>query len=197
VRECDHRIANHLAMLSGYVSLRERDLSRQLDGATAACVRLTLQGIRAQIEAVSRLHRSLTTGKQGAEVDLGEHLHQMCASFVASLAGTIELTEDMHPTCLTPSEQILPLVQIASEMITNAAKYGAKRIHISLKRQQAKGYALSVSNDGPPLPEGFDPAATKGLGMKIIRSRVAKIGGELSFGAGDFDKGVRFTVQFE
>jgi two-component sensor histidine kinase len=35
-----------------------------------------------------------------------------------------------------------------------------------------KDYALSVSNDGPALPEGFDPVARKGLGMRIVRSLV-------------------------
>jgi hypothetical protein len=30
------------------------------------------------------------------------------------------------------------------------------------------GYALSVLNDDPVLPEGFDPAACKGLAMTTI-----------------------------
>jgi two-component system, sensor histidine kinase PdtaS len=60
----------------------------------------------------------------------------------------------------------------------------------------AKGYALSVISDGPALPEGFDPAAGKGLGMRIIRSLVERIGGELRLGCGDNDQGARFTVLF-
>jgi two-component sensor histidine kinase len=53
---------------------------------------------------------------------------------------------------------------------------------------------LSVSSDGPGLPQGFDPAARKGLGMKIIRSLVKRIGGELRIGQGDQNQGARFTV---
>jgi two-component system, sensor histidine kinase PdtaS len=47
---------------------------------------------------------------------------------------------------------------------------------------------------GPALPEGFDPAASKGLGMTIVRSLVGRTGAELRIGRGD--KGARFTVLF-
>lgn len=58
------------------------------------------------------------------------------------------------------------------------------------------GYALSVSNGGPALPEGFDPASCKGLGMRIIRFFVEQIGGELRIGRGDKNEGARITVLF-
>jgi two-component system, sensor histidine kinase PdtaS len=67
---------------------------------------------------------------------------------------------------------------------------------VRVEANPEKGYALSVSNDGPALPEGFDPAACKGLGMRIIRSFVERIGGELRIGRGDKDQGTRFTVLF-
>ena len=95
-----------------------------------------------------------------------------------------------------PVATAIPLGFIANELITNAAKYGTGRITVSLEANPAKGYALSVANDGPALPEGFDPAASKGLGMSIIRSLVGRIGGELRVGRGDTDQGARFTILF-
>jgi two-component system, sensor histidine kinase PdtaS len=85
---------------------------------------------------------------------------------------------------------------IANELITNAVKYGTGRITVSLEPNPEKGYALSVSNDGPGLPEGFDPADRKGVGMRIIRSLVKQIGGELRIGRDDKNEGTRFTVLF-
>ena len=67
---------------------------------------------------------------------------------------------------------------------------------VSLEPNPEKGYALSVANDGPALPEGFDPAACKGLGMRIIRSLVERIGGELRIGRGDMIQRKRFAVLF-
>jgi two-component system, sensor histidine kinase PdtaS len=95
-----------------------------------------------------------------------------------------------------PSVTAIPLGFIANELITNAAKYGKGRITVSLERNPEKGYALSVSNDGPSLPDGFDPAAGKGMGMKIIRSFVERIGGALQVDRGENNQGARFTVRF-
>jgi two-component sensor histidine kinase len=90
----------------------------------------------------------------------------------------------------------IPLGFIASELITNAAKYGKSRITIRLQPEPGYGYALSVSNDGPALPEGFDPGASKRLGMRIIQSFARQIGGELRIARGDDGQGARFTVLF-
>jgi len=81
-------------------------------------------------------------------------------------------------------------------LIANAAKYGDGRIAISLQPDSALGYALSVANGGPALPEGFDPGASTGLGMRIIQSFARQIGGELRIGRGDDGHGARFTVLF-
>jgi two-component sensor histidine kinase len=53
-----------------------------------------------------------------------------------------------------------------------------------------------VLDDGPGLPDGFQPSGHKGLGMKIIQSLVKQIGGELQIGRGDHDRGASFTVMF-
>jgi two-component sensor histidine kinase len=75
-----------------------------------------------------------------------------------------------------PAATAIPLGFIANELITNAAKYGTGRIMVRLEPNPEKGYALSVSNDGSGLPEGFDLADHKGLGMRLIQSLVGRIG---------------------
>ena len=71
-----------------------------------------------------------------------------------------------------PAVTAIPLGFIANELITNAVKYGTGRITVSLEPSPEKGYALSVSDDGPGLPEGFEASGRKGLGIGIIRSFV-------------------------
>ena len=89
-----------------------------------------------------------------------------------------------------------PLGFIANELLTNAAKYGEGRISVRLEKTLKGGYALSVANNGPALPKDFDPAAGKGLGIRIVRSFVERIGGELLVECADKDQGARFTVLF-
>jgi two-component sensor histidine kinase len=55
-------------------------------------------------------------------------------------------------------------------------------------------YSLSVSDNGPGLPIGFNPACSKGLGMKIVLSLVKQIGGELHILPGDNGGGARVAV---
>jgi two-component sensor histidine kinase len=66
----------------------------------------------------------------------------------------------------------------------------------TVSMSHGKGYALSVSDDGPGLPEGFNPTKTNGLGMKLISSLVRQIGGQLQIARGDNGKGTQFTVLF-
>jgi two-component sensor histidine kinase len=58
------------------------------------------------------------------------------------------------------------------------------------------GHSVSVLDDGPGLPEGFDPADSKGLGMKIVGSLVKQIGGTLQIASGRHGQGACFTVIF-
>ena len=95
-----------------------------------------------------------------------------------------------------PAATAIPLGFIVNELIMNAAKYGNGRIRVKLEKIPLQGYALSVLNDGTCLPDNFDPAASKGLGMKIIRSLVGQISGALQFGLDDKHQGTRFTVSF-
>jgi two-component sensor histidine kinase len=95
-----------------------------------------------------------------------------------------------------PAVIAIPLGFIANELIMNAVKHGTGRIVVSLEADREKGYALSVSNDGPSLPEDFDPTLCKGLGMRIVRSLAKQIGGKLQIGRDDRDQGPRFTVLF-
>lgn len=56
---------------------------------------------------------------------------------------------------------------LLNELVTNAAKHGAGVITVSFAATKSD-CKLSVCDEGKGLPPGFDFAAQKGLGMKII-----------------------------
>jgi two-component sensor histidine kinase len=184
--EADHRIANHLAMLSGYVRLKEKNLARQPDVQTHASLKLAFEGIRAQIDAVSRLHRSLATKKQGELIDLAEYIHHVCTPFMSGLSGSIELTEDLDPGCLVRSDEILPLTQIASEVITNAIKYSHVRgqtgkVTVHCHSLPGGELEMEIIDDGTGLPQLLDPRTSDGIGFRLIRALTAQIGAQSGF----------------
>jgi two-component sensor histidine kinase len=190
-QESDHRFLNGLQMIVSLLSLQSR-------AATNAEVASQLATAADRVAAIGRIHRRLHS-LNGVEVfALKPYIEDLCGDLALMLSAE-------HPKrsivvdgieIKQPGGTAIPLGFIANELITNAVKYGIGRITVSLEAHPPKGYALTVANEGPGLSDGFDPAARKGLGMKIIRSLVDRIGGELRIGRGDNDQGAQFTVLF-
>jgi two-component sensor histidine kinase len=182
---------NDLQMTISLLSLQSRE-STNPEAASQLAVAAN------RVAMIARIHRRLNSyeGVQTIEfkkflADFGRDFSAMVSSHERPEQVVVEGIEINLPVATA-----IPLGFIASELITNAAKYGKSRITIRLERNSEYGYSLSVSNDGPALPEGLDPGASKGLGMKIIQSFAGQIGGELRVGRGDDGQGARFTVLF-
>jgi two-component system, sensor histidine kinase PdtaS len=190
--ESDHRLLNGLQMIVSLLSLQSR-ASANAEAASQLAVAAN------RVATIGRVHQRLHDLDGVQTVAFKQYLEDLCRDFSTMLSSeerserviVVEGIEIKLPTATG-----IPLGFIVNELITNAAKYGEGRIALRLEPNPEKGYALSVTNDGPVLPEGFDPAACKGLGMRIIRSFVERIGGELRIDRGDERQGARFTVLF-
>jgi two-component sensor histidine kinase len=190
--ESDHRLLNGLQMVVSLLSLQSRSASTP-DVASQLSVAAN------RVSTIERVHRRLHFHDGTKTVGLKKYLQELCedSSGLTDGGGTRRLAILVEGCEIDiPSATAISLGFIANELITNAAKHGKGRIVVGLHTDPRKGYVLSVSNDGPPLPDGFDPAACKGLGMKIIQSFVKKIGGDFGFGRGADDQGARFVVLF-
>ena len=195
-QESDHRLLNSLQMIASLLSLKSR-------AATNAEVASQLAAAADRVATIGRIHHRLHSFEGVQTFALKQYLEDLCGDF--SILLSPEMLSSEHPKRMIvvegieitlPAVTAVPLGFIANELITNAAKYGVGRITVRLETNLERGYALSVSNEGPGLPEGFDPADRKGLGMRIIQSFVKQIGGELRIGRSDRDQGTRFTVLF-
>lgn len=190
-RESDHRLLNGLQMVASLLSTQSR-LSN--DAEVSAQLKIAAD----RVVTISKVHRSLHLLDQLESVALKEYLENLCRDMSGMLPNDgRERTLTVEGISVNvPTAAGIPLGFIVSELVINSAKYANGKIIVCLARHNGKGYALSVCDDGPGLPEGFDPKKTKGLGMKIISSLVSEIGGELLFGRGDAGQGARFTVLF-
>jgi two-component sensor histidine kinase len=190
-RESDHRLMNDLQMTISLLTLQSR-ASTNAEAAAQLAVAAN------RVSMIARIHHRLHSCEGAQAIEFRKFLGDFGRDFSAMLSSD-ERPEQVIVEGIElklPAATAIPLGFIVSELITNAAKYGNGRIAIGLQPDPAYGYALSVSNDGPALPETFDPDAGKGLGMKIVQSFTRQIGGELRIGRGDDDKGARFTVLF-
>jgi two-component sensor histidine kinase len=191
-KESDHRLLNGLQMIVSLLSLQSR-ASANVEVASQLAVAAN------RVATIERVHRRLHCFDGVQSVAFKQYLDDLCRDFsnlLSSGEGSDRTIVVEGAGVDLPTAMSIPLGLIIIELITNAAKYGKGRIAVRLEPDPGRGYALSVSNEGPALPEGFDPAACKGLGLKLIRSLVARIGGELLIGRGDEGQGTRFTVLF-
>jgi two-component sensor histidine kinase len=190
-QESDHRLLNGLQMVVSLLSLQSR-------ASANAEVATQLAAAADRIAGIGRIHQRLHSLDGVQTFAIKQHLDDICRDF------SIILSANRPERVITvvgneinlPAVTGVPLGFIINELLTNAVKYGTGRITVSVRPDPEKSYTLSVSNDGPSLPKDFNPAQSKGLGMRIIRSLVKQIGGELRIGRGDMNEGVRFTVLF-
>lgn len=182
-REIDHRVMNSLQFVSGLLAMQAKaagdtEASRQLDIAAS------------RVNTVARVHRHFYLDEAVETTSALAYTDRL----LADLADVIEpcVTTVVGDPTPVPTTLVMPLGLITNELVTNAAKHGAGRIEVHVSAADA-GVRLTVSDDGPGLPAGFDPAARTGLGMRIIRSLVHQHGGTLSFGNGA-EAGARFTI---
>ena len=95
-----------------------------------------------------------------------------------------------------PTAMAIPLGFVVNELITNSVKYAEGNITVRFELTSPASHSLSVLDEGPGLPAGFDPANSKGLGMTIVRSLVQQIGGELQLLPGENGRGTHVTITF-
>lgn len=195
IRESDHRIANHLALLASFVRLKAADLARRpaVDGADAA---LLLESIQSQIGAMARLHRALATS-WSAVPDLSEHLRELCGALAKVSDARVEIVQDLPAGCFVPPRQIAPLVQMIAEALANAIKHACPPeagglILVRARRDAIGALRVEVVDNGPGLPDRFDPEVDGGLGFRLLRTLGKQIGARIAFDSGR--DGLRFRL---
>ena len=190
-RESDHRLLNGLQMVVSLLSLQSRAAPSQEMAA-----QLSIAANR--VATIERIHRRLHNNDGAQTVAFRKYLEEFCRDFSG-----IMISEDGQTAIrvegaevMLPAATAIPLGFIVNELVTNAVKYGTGNVRVRLDDELGGGHVLSVSNRGPTMPQGYDPASSKGLGMKIVQSFARKIGGKLRFARDEGDQGVRICVLF-
>jgi two-component sensor histidine kinase len=178
MREMNHRIANSLQLVASTIQL-------QSAAAGSAEARAALGAALARVVAIGRVHRRLHREAAGAELALGPYLAETCRDIAAQVGG--------EAACQVACDEIevgkdaaFKLGMIVNELVVNAFKHaGAARAVAVECRAAGDALSLKVADGGPGFPAGFDPARSKGLGMKIVTALTEELGGRLELHRGE------------
>ena len=189
--EFEHRLINGLQVIASLLSLQSRTAST--DEAAAQ-----LASAAGRVAALGRVHHRLHLLDHKEHVQIEDYLRHLCDDLSNLLsqegAGCAIVFEGAK--AVIPSAIAIPLGFIVNELITNSAKHGNAGITVRLESKSPASYSLTVLDEGPGLPDGFNPASSKGLGMRIVAGLVRQIGGALHVKPYKGWRGRRITIAF-
>ena len=190
-QEFEHRLVNGMQLIVSLLSLQSRSAK-----TPEATDQLMIAARR--VGSLARVHRRLHLLDHQDRVEFRAYLQNLCEDLSGLLfpegsgyAIGVEGANVEIPTTLA-----IPLGFIVNELVTNSAKYAEGHVTVRIGAASPTDRYLSVIDDGPGLPAGFDPTKGKGLGMKIVLSLVQQIGGELRILPGNSGRGTCFMVKF-
>jgi len=171
LQEMHHRVRNNLQTVAALLSIH---LRQEEDAPWAVHLREAVS----RVQAIAAVHDLLSD-----ESRLGGTTLDVIAKHVADEAhGTLippglSVSFDIPPSDVAvPSRQATVLALLINELVSNAVSHGFRGRPsgtIAIRSHRDGTLAIvEVTNDGASVPEGFDPASSQGLGMRIIQRLV-------------------------
>ena len=172
VQEMHHRVKNSLQLVQGLLLLQARNAGEPV-------LEQRLREAAGRIVSVAAVHRRLYEGPRGAAQDASEHLQGLTEDLRRSLSSTgRNIALEAEAGLRLPPERMAALGLLATELVTNALKHGAGPVLVqfAVGRLWAE---LAVSDTGEGFPAGFDPLASRGLGMRVALAMARQLRGTL------------------
>ncbi|MCA1692771.1 MAG: sensor histidine kinase [Actinobacteria bacterium] len=198
IREMHHRVKNNLQTISSLLRLQ----ARRLESPEA---QQAIEDAVARIRSIALVHETLSASTGASqEVDFDDIVRPL-----VRWVGEGLLSPDRRVRLLVEGEAgalraevATPLSVVLTELLQNAVRHGFPEdgahgggtVRVSLDNDGIR-LLLRVVDDGVGFPEGL--AGASGLGLTIVRTLVAELGGELtieSAGGACFELAIPLTV---
>ncbi len=175
MQEIHHRVKNSLQLVQGLLSIQasnaetERTSSQLLESA-------------ARVRTIAAMHDRLYRSAASMDVEVMPYLESLIADMRTGLGSTlvnreIKLAAD---EARWNAADIPTLGLVMTELVTNALKYGQGTVSVGFRQNPGEQAVLTVTDEGDSLPADFDPAQSKGLGMRLVQGLVRERGGQLT-----------------
>jgi two-component sensor histidine kinase len=178
LREVNHRMKNSLQVVSSMLQL-------QANAAGDQNLSETLNEAASRVNAVGRAYERLAYTADYENIDLIEYLRQIINDLEPTVA-PCKIQFDAPEAIRFAADRAILIGLIITELVSNAGKYaypnragGLISVQASLQTDK-EAIAISVRDEGVGFPPGFDPAASKRLGTRLVNALSKQLGGELT-----------------
>ncbi|MFP4152374.1 MAG: sensor histidine kinase [Alkalispirochaeta sp.] len=179
LKEIHHRVKNNMQLILSIV---------QLQKGTTTDIETFCVDLEMRISAIAGVHEMLYQSSDLSTIAMQEFFERL--SSILSIIPNPPVVQVEAEEIFLRIEHAIPIALITSELLTNAAKYGAPgkdarpgTVSVSLVRQE-RDLVLTVHDDGPGFPPGFDPTRSEGLGMRLVTALSDQLGGTFTVGSG-------------
>jgi two-component sensor histidine kinase len=178
LREVNHRVKNSLQVVSSMLQLQanaegDQNLGERLNEAAS------------RVNAVGRAYERLAYTADYENIDLIEYLRQIISDLESTVA-PCKIQFDAPQAIQFAADRAILIGLIINELVSNAGKYaypdharGSIWVRVRLQTEN-ETIAISVRDEGVGLPPGFDLAASKRLGTRLVNALSKQLGGELT-----------------
>lgn len=171
MKEVHHRVENSLQLVRSILHLQARSQS-------SADIRVQLEEAASRVSAISAVHHRLHAGNSVETTDVPSYFEGLMEDVRQMLPGdeTARPIAIECPQISLPVNVITPLGLITMELITNSLKYGSGPVRVTILPVEG-AIEVAVTDDGHGFPADFDPARSRGLGMRLVKALCKPAGG--------------------
>ena len=181
LREIQHRVKNHLAMLLALI---------RLEAKRSGTSQSTFDVLANRVEALSLLyHEFANVAGDSGEVRLGAYISRVCSA-LNMLDGQNDVIVNIDAEALQSKvEPASHMGLLVSELLTNSLQHAfpdghTGKVEVRLWENEDDGICLQVIDDGVGLPEGCEWPQKGNLGSRIVRDLAARLDADLSVDTG-------------
>lgn len=161
--EVHHRVKNSLQLVQNLLLLQ----GRSTDDEHA---REQLLESAARVRTIGAIHDRLYRTGSELTVEIGPYLEGLVEDLRTGMASTVgerPIRVSVEPATW-PAASVPTLGLVLTELVTNALKYGTGTVDVSFSQPPAGNAVLRVCDEGRGPPEDFDPARSRGVGMRLV-----------------------------
>jgi two-component sensor histidine kinase len=191
LKEVNHRVKNSLQLVASLLNLQRNQIpDQQTRGHFEEAAR--------RINTVAQVHQRLYRDDRPDRVALHHFLEELCHDLNRVFPERNITIVCNASECFLSTDRVIPVALILNELIANAFKYSfpgdaGGTIKVSC-RPTPDAVELSVTDDGAGLPDGFDPNAQAGLGMKIVSALTRQLRAKLEVTNLPIGKAFTFSI---